>query len=343
VTLRAALLSTLVAASLAAHAAPKAAKTSHRRATRAHEKAPPKPRVVFDADDANDATLVPFLTARAAGSAVLRAQVLLDRAHFPPGEIDGRYGDNMTRAAAAFNAARGLPGGENVTAETWAALNVDTRPVVVPYVVTADDVAGPFEPNPETMEAKAQLPSMAYASPEEELAERFHMSPKLLASLSGGARVAQGAELRVLDVMRTALLPAARIVVSASDLSVTALDAEGKTLARYPATVGSEHDPLPLGDWKIAGVGKSPVFHYDPDLFWDAHPKDSKVTVPAGPNNPVGVVWIDLSKPHYGIHGSPEPSEVGKTTSHGCIRLTNWDAAELASLVAPGMPALLRQ
>jgi lipoprotein-anchoring transpeptidase ErfK/SrfK len=131
--------------------------------------------------------------------------------------------------------------------------------------------------------------------------------------------------------------------VDASDKTVAAFDAAGKLVAQYPATTGSEHDPLPIGTWKINGVSKNPSFHYNPDLFWDADAKDEKTTIKPGPNNPVGVVWIDLSKPHYGIHGTPEPSTIGKTQSHGCIRLTNWDAAELAQMVAPGMPAILQE
>ena len=136
---------------------------------------------------------------------------------------------------------------------------------------------------------------------------------------------------------------AASVVVSKSDSSVTAYDAQGKPLAYYVATVGSEPDPLPLGDWKINGVAHNPVFHYDPKLFWNAKPQDEKAAIQAGPRNPVGVVWIDLSKDHYGIHGTPDPSLIGHAQSHGCIRLTNWDASQLAEMVKPGTPALLRE
>ena len=136
---------------------------------------------------------------------------------------------------------------------------------------------------------------------------------------------------------------AASIVVSKSRHSVTALDAVGKVLSRYPATSGSEHDPLPIGKWKILGVGRRPSFHYSPDLFWDAKGSDGKALIAPGPNNPVGVAWIDLSKEHYGIHGTPEPSQVGKTQSHGCIRLTNWDVTELSNMVGPGTPAILEE
>ena len=122
-----------------------------------------------------------------------------------------------------------------------------------------------------------------------------------------------------------------------------ALDAAGKILAQYPASSGSEHDPLPIGMWKINGVAKNPPFHYNPELFWDAEPNHSKAKIAPGPNNPVGVVWIDLTKDHYGIHGTPEPARVGHTQSHGCIRLTNWDAMELAGMVRPGLPAELKE
>jgi lipoprotein-anchoring transpeptidase ErfK/SrfK len=129
--------------------------------------------------------------------------------------------------------------------------------------------------------------------------------------------------------------------VSRSAGAVEAVDGKGKVVARYPATTGSKHDPLPLGEWKINGVARNPTYNYNPDLFWDAEANEKKVKLAAGPNSPVGAVWIDLSKPHYGIHGTPVPSTIGKTSSHGCIRLTNWDAMELAKIVTPGMAAML--
>ena len=127
---------------------------------------------------------------------------------------------------------------------------------------------------------------------------------------------------------------AARVVVSKSQGTLKAYDAEGKLIAVYTATMGSEHDPLPLGEWKILGKAYNPKFHYNPDLFWDASSKDDKELLPPGPNGPVGVVWIDISKPHYGIHGTPRPETIGRAESHGCVRLTNWDAARLAQMVS---------
>jgi len=311
-----------------------------RKHRNSHRPAPK--RVDFDAQSANDAAVEKPLSRGVSGPAVLRAQVLLDRAHFSPGEIDGSMGDNTLRAAAAFDAANGIDASVPVSKKTWKALDRDRSPVVVPYMIAPEDEAGPFLPIPEDMMEKANLPSMPYASPLEELAERFHSSPALLRKMNPAADFgAAGSTITALDVDRAPLPKAASIRVSGSDLSVTALDASGKAIARYPATVGSEHDPLPLGEWKINGIGHDPVFHYNPDLFWDADAKDGKTTIPAGPNNPVGVVWIDLSKPHYGIHGTAEPATIGRSQSHGCIRLTNWDALDLAQLVAPGTPASL--
>lgn len=278
------------------------------------------------------------------GSGVLRAQILLDRAHFSCGELDGDFGDNLTKTVAAFQRERKLPESNAVDAPTWVALNGDKAPPLTKYTITAEDEKGPFRPVPSEMTEQAKLPLLGYSSPIEELGERFHTAPAVLKALNPGADWNKaGQELTVPNVMTMPPGPAARVEVSKSESSVRAYDAEGHLLAFYVATIGSEHDPLPIGDWKIRGVARNPVFHYNPNLFWDAKATDEKSTIRPGPNNPVGVVWIDLSKEHYGIHGTPEPSRIGHTTSHGCIRLTNWDAAQLASMVKPGVPAILKE
>jgi lipoprotein-anchoring transpeptidase ErfK/SrfK len=300
---------------------------------------------VWAAAAVNNAAGRPNLTsARQHGSAVLRAQILLDRAHFSVGEIDGHFGSNTRSAAAAFNAARQIKAGAGINAASWQALNTDAAPVLVPYPLTAADVSGPFTPIPEQMADKAKLPALGYESAAEALGEKFHISPTLLAALNRGKTFTQaGVVLLVPNVTRPPLPKTAgmSIRISRKEGAVEAVGAGGIVLARYPATTGSAHDPLPLGTWKINGVAWNPPYNYNPDLFWDAEASEKKAKLAPGPNSPVGPVWIDLSKPHYGIHGTPVPSTIGKTTSHGCIRLTNWDAIELAKMVTPGMPAIL--
>ncbi len=300
--------------------------------------------VSFDPNLINSAEKTTDLRAPAKGALVVRAQILLDRAHFSCGEIDGDFGTNLQKTVSAFQSARSLAVNGVVGAETWSALNQDQAPALVSYTIAPEDVAGPFVKLPSDMMEQAKLPALGYESPLEGLAEKFHSSQALLKSLNPKATFdKEGQSILVPNVTSTPPGPAASVVVSKSDTSVTALDASGKILAYYVATIGSEHDPLPIGTWKINGVAHNPTFHYDPKLFWNAKADDQKAAIPPGPRNPVGPVWIDLSKDHYGIHGTPAPGKVGHAESHGCIRLTNWDAIELSQMVKPGTPALLKE
>jgi lipoprotein-anchoring transpeptidase ErfK/SrfK len=315
----------------------------HRKARGHAERAMQPPPVVFDAGEVNNPNQA-HLDRGAKGAGVVRAQILLDRAHFSCAQIDGSFGSNLQKTLAAFQQDRHLPESGSVDAATWAALNADSAPPLTNYTISPDDEKGPFVARPSDLLKQAELPSLGYASALDELSERFHASPKLLQMWNSAADFSKpGQELLVPNVLT---LPpgtvAAQVVVSKAESSVRAYDDSGKLLAFYVATIGSEHDPLPVGQWKINGQRRNPDFHYNAKLFWDAKNPDDKAVIQPGPRNPVGLVWIDLSKQHYGIHGTPNPELVGHATSHGCIRLTNWDALELASMVKPGTPAILK-
>jgi lipoprotein-anchoring transpeptidase ErfK/SrfK len=300
---------------------------------------------------------------------ILHAQVILDHLGFSPGVLDGREGQSLTAALKGFQISRGIAVTGKLDRKTLRALHPyrALRPVKT-LALTEAALAGPFvNPTPKDPAEQAKLPSLAYRSSIEKLAEMFHTTPEVLVELnSPGTRLAPGVQVNfpnalpgsrdypatldaawrqtLSDLNVDARQPtAAKLVVDKSDKVLRVYDAQDKLVAQFSVTTGSKYDPLPIGTWKVQGAAYNPTFHYNPDLFWDADAGDEKAKLPAGPNGPVGVAWLDLSKPHYGIHGTPEPSTIGRTESHGCIRMTNWDVARLSLMVKPGTPAVFQE
>jgi len=271
---------------------------------------------------------------------VLKAQILLDRARFSPGLIDGHLGESFTKAISAFQTANGFPSDGTLTQETWdKLLATSASPVLITYELTRKDVRGPFTKRiPARLERMARLSRLGYHNAAEKLAERFHISEPLLQKLNPGIGLRKaGTKLLVPDIGRGDPAAAiAEVEVDKEARVLRALDPSGKALAVYPASIGSDEKPAPSGQAEVKRVVHNPTYHYDPHFAFKGVKTKRPFTIAAGPNNPVGSIWIDLSIESYGIHGTPEPGKIGKTFSHGCIRLTNWDAEDLASMVKKG-------
>jgi lipoprotein-anchoring transpeptidase ErfK/SrfK len=296
------------------------------------------------ADEIEDSTKTGAVGPGSAGARVVRAQILLDRARFSPGEIDGVYGDDFAIAVKGYQENHDLKPTGTIDEQMWRLLDTDAGPLLLTYTITTADEKGPFQPIPDDTLEKAKMKWLGFETPEQGLGEKFHSSPKLLAELNPGLKMdAVGVQIRVPNVRHIAVGLALRVVGSKSKRTVIAYGAGGKVLAQYPATMGDTHDPLPIGNWKITSVVHYPWFNYDPELFWNPDPKQASAVLPPGPRNPVGTVWIGLSKEHYGIHGTPDPGHIRHGESAGCIRLTNWDVDQLSHMVRPGTPVVLEE
>lgn len=275
---------------------------------------------------------------------LIKVEVLLDRAHFSPGVIDGTPGENLHGALAAYAQAHGLATEGTLTPQIFAALTgADKAPVTQDYTITADDEKGPFIGSvPENFVALAKLKHLGYRSPEQELAERFHMSEGLLRALNPSANFHKAGTTILVVRPGTGALGAdvARVEVDKSANQLRVYDNAGTLVATFPATVGSTERPAPSGRWAIKSVTFDPNYVYDPKVLTFGPKRKGKLKIAPGPNNPVGLVWIELTKPTYGIHGAPDAELVGKTASHGCVRLTNWDAIALGRAVKPGSPVI---
>jgi hypothetical protein len=285
------------------------------------------------------------------GPSVLRVQVLLDRALFSPGIMDGRWGKNTAQAVYWFQKQQGLPGTARMDSATFARLTeAGGKPaeLVRSHTLSAADVKGPFTRIPDDIYEHARLECSCYESLGEKLSEMFHATPEVLQQLNPGVRLDDlraGQTIQVPNVRgdRSASRgEVAELVVSGRGSYVHALDAQGRILYHFPSTLGAKYSPSPSGRFAINAVAQDPSWHYQPALLTGVPDDEEDAMIPAGPNNAVGVVWMDLSEPHYGIHGTSSPETIGYATSHGCVRLTNWDAEFLSHQVRKGLPVHFR-
>lgn len=270
---------------------------------------------------------------------VTALQVYLDRNGVSPGVIDGRMGSNVNKALDSWFEATGERLDPSDTDLVVSRLAADGGLAFATYTITAEDAAGPFIASiPADYAEKAQLERMSYTSTVEMLAERFHMDEDYLKALNPDVDFTlPGVQIKVVATGRNKTGVVTRIIADKGRKQVRAYDASGKLVAAYPATIGSNDTPSPSGEVTIERVAHNPGYTYNPKINFKQGNNDQILQVPPGPNGPVGTMWMALSKPTYGIHGTPEPSTIGKTQSHGCVRLTNWDAEELADMVKPGV------
>ena len=268
-----------------------------------------------------------------------KLQVLLSRHYSSSGAIDGTWGLNTVKAISAFQIMKGLSGDGVLDANTWRLLNeVTTQPTFIEYTITAQDLKGPYVQSiPADYAEQSKMKGLYYTRVTEMLGEKFHMDELFLQKINSGASFNKvGEKIIVANVQNILPSNTKTIIAHKGSKQLYLLDQQNKMIASFPATIGSEDNPSPSGMHTISSIVSNPHYSYNPNNFIQG--KNLKhLSLPPGPNNPVGSIWIGLSRPSFGIHGTPNPALISKTSSHGCIRLTNWDANNLSKIVRKGM------
>ena len=267
----------------------------------------------------------------------VKTQVLLDRAGVSPGIIDGYKGGMSESAIRAFEAREGFEVDGVLDDEVWSALGgPNAGAITTEYTITEEDAAVRGEPLPDDYAKLAELDRLGYVTVEEAVAEAHHMDVDFLKALNPDSGFRAGNTVTVVDVGEMATGEVATVTVDKASQRLIAKDANGETLTNYPVAIGSEQTPSPSGTVEVTAVAIEPTYSYNPDENFQQGDNTEPLTLPPGPNGPVGLVWIDLSEPTYGIHGTPEPAELFQAASHGCVRMSNWDARELAEMISAG-------
>lgn len=301
----------------------------------------------LDATAINNAPVVVPVKGDVAGPSVLKTQVYLDRLNFSVGALDGRWGRNSAISLWWFQRARGInaaePGGLDEATFRALANAAGGVPALVQKTLTEDDVKGPFKTIPEDVYDQAKLDCLCYETVKEKLAERFHTTQEFLEQLNPEVKFAEvkaGDSIwapNVREPLTTDRPDIARVQISIRGNAFNAFDAQGNLIFHSPTTLGSKYDPSPSETVEVKKITFDPHFHYQPKLFHEVPDHEPEANLNPGPNSPVGVVWVALTKPHFGIHGTKDPDSIGYASSHGCVRLTNWDANDVARRLKPGV------
>lgn len=272
-----------------------------------------------------------------------RLQIFLDNNNFAPGKIDGEIGEFFRKALLSYKRARGL----ELTGAVDRALFEQVPRAFTTYTLRPEDVkfVGPMAYKPSE---QARLKALPYASLLEFACERFHASEAFIRRLNTNIhfeRLKPGDTINVPDVIpfeieklsegfmpENPALAGRKLVVDTFERTLEVRENE-KLVAQFPMTPGSKSLPAPAGTWKILGIATLPWFRHDEGVLNHGVRTEDFYNLPAGPNNPVGVLWMGLNKPGIGIHGTNNPETIGRAASHGCIRLANWDAARVKDLV----------